>query len=254
MPQGQTGSLNIHFLLRAFNNIEPQELYLRYYIKLGPNWTPDQVGGGTGGKFPGLADPRGSADPSGQCGNGGNQGDGINCWSARADYRNCFNACGTKPGATTRYGSYIYIYQQPTSTGSHGFWDGDSWGQTGGNCGATDDFFCGTGDGGVFLNDQWYLVEWFVKMNDVGQANGIMRGWVNGVLSYEKTNMIYRIAGHDNLYVRTVWLNVFKGGSQGNQVSSEIYLDQLVVARGAMIGPVATAVRPEPPTNLRITN
>src|SRR5262249_45048758 len=50
-------------------------------------------------------------------------------------------------------------------------------------------------------------------------------------------NMIFRIQGHDNLHVRTVWLDVYKGGVIGNLSSSEIYLDQLVVATGGQIGP-----------------
>lgn len=255
MPLRQTGSLGVHWPL-AEANLEPQELYLRYYIKLGPSFEPNQcyangTWAGDGGKFPGLADTR-TAE---QCGNGGNTADGLNCWSMRADFRSCYsgdnNACSTKPGATTRFGSYLYHYDQTGATGSHGFWDGDDWGQSGYTCNDPNDVFCGIGDGGVFVNNEWYLVEMFVKMNTPDQPNGVIRGWVDGVLSYEKDNMIWRLNGHDNLHVRTVWLNVYKGGVEGNCVGSEIYLDQMVVATNGVVGGFAqNVIRPNPPAIL----
>ena len=77
----------------------------------------------------------------------------------------------------------------------------------------------------------------YVRMNTPGQSNGVIRGWVNGALSYEKTNMIWRIQGHDNLHVRTIWLNVHAGGeSVGLCSGSYVLLDQLVAATGARAG------------------
>jgi len=246
--------------------IAPEQMYLRYYIKLGPAWTTEQCNAdtgtrsGTGGKFPGLADVRTNSDPGGQCGNGGARGNGIDCWSARSNFRNCRsgddNACSTVPNATTRFGSYLYFYGQGSATGSHGFWDDDNWGQSGGGavrCDTPSDVYCGIDDGGVFVNSRWYLVETIIKMNTPDQADGIVRGWVDGQLSYEKTDMIFRLPGHDNLHVRTIWLDVYKGGTKGNCVSSEIYLDQMVATTDARPGPwggVADNVAPAAPTEL----
>jgi len=91
-------------------------------------------------------------------------------------------------------------------------------------------------------------------MNTPGVADGIIRGWIDGVLSYEKTNMIFRIPGNDNLHVRTVWLNVYKGGVLGNLSSSEVYLDQMVLATDAPIGPLSPGSPqiPAAPTGLAI--
>lgn len=260
MPQFVSGSLNLSWPL-SDAGLEPEQLYLRYYIKLGPDFDPNQCRSdgsyaGQGGKFPGLADRRTSTDSFGNCGNGGELGDGINCWTMRADFLNCNsgdgNACSTKPNATMRFGSYLYFYDQRTSTGSHGLWDSDDWYQSGGGSCATtpNDVYCGLGDGGVFENDRWYLVEMFVKMNTPDIADGVIRGWVDGTLSYEKTNMIWRLSGHDNLHVRHVWLDVYKGGVNGNCVASEIYLDQMVLSTDQMVGPI-NVVRPSAPTNLR---
>src|SRR5262249_50253081 len=89
MPKDVTGSLAIHWPLTAAG-LAPEQLYLRYYIKLGPSWDPYQSDQSSGGKFPGLADVRTGADPAGQCGNGGEPGDGINCWSMRSVFHDCW--------------------------------------------------------------------------------------------------------------------------------------------------------------------
>jgi hypothetical protein len=253
MLKGETNALAVHWPLAAAG-LAPEELYLRYYIRLGQTFSPtgcstDGEVTGAGGKFPGIADTRTNADASGQCGNGGESGDGINCWSMRAVYRDCYSgtntACATKPGSSIRYGSYLYFYRQDqgdgSSTGHGGYWDSDMWGTflgDGGTCKTTpNNTSCGIGDGGALSLDRWYQMEMRVKMNTVGQADGIIQGWVDGVLSYEKTNMIFRIAGHDKLHARTVWLNVYKGGVDGNCSDMQVYLDQMVISLNGKPGP-----------------
>jgi hypothetical protein len=244
---------------------QPDELYVRYYFFTAANFNPNQydasgVEQGTGGKFPGVGDPRDSSDvPSGQCGNGGNPSDGINCWSARVDYRNCLNACTNTPGTSefigTRIGSYLYFPDQQGATGNNAEWDQYTWGQSGGtgpgSCTANStNTNCGFLDTGDLIPGTWHLVEMYYKMNTAGQTNGIIRGWVDNHLGYEKTNIQFRKVGNDNLHVRLVWLNVFKGGTTGNGPASgsgcstpgfcppySVRIDHLVVATSNRIGP-----------------
>ena len=220
-----------------------------------------------GGKFPGLADERIYSDAVGQCGNGGDVADGINCWSMRANFQGCVTggrpACEEHgmPNASTRFGSYLYIKDQElaTSTGLAGHWDSHPWHQftTGG--GTCEDnplnVFCGKGTAGMLENGRWYEVEMFVQMNNPTPQNpektdGIIRGWVDGVLAYEKTNAVFRIEGHDNLHVRTVWLDVFKGGPYGSCYDHEIHIDQLVVSLDAPTSLFNNRVAPLPPDQL----
>lgn len=263
MKQFVSDSMNIHWLLNNAD-LQPQQLYMRYYLKLGPTWNNDNCrdeGGkavyeDAGGKFPGLADPRDTADPTGQCGNGGQPGDGINCWSHRTGFRNCYGGstsnqiCKTVPGGITRYYGYLYFVGQEGTTGNPGLWDHDPWGQftgRGGTC-ATEptNLFCAKGRNlGVLVRERWYALEHFIKMNTPGVADGVIRGWVDGKLAYEKTNMIFRVPGHNNLHVRTAWLNVYKGGLYGGCNDSEIWLDQMVLVTDAPIGPLP--VRPQAP-------
>lgn len=251
MRKGQSGALAIHWPLERAK-LAPQALYLRYHLRLESNFdpdlcTPNGAPSGNGGKFPGLADVR--TWPEEQCGNGGNFADGVNCWSMRAYFRNCQagegkvrQACRSAT-AKTRFGSYFYYYNQD-SFDNMGVWDTEPWGQgyfesPFGSCRVPRDVGgCGKGTGGQLENGRWYAIEMYVKMNTPGKADGVVRGWVDGQLSYEKTNMIWRIPGHDNLHVRTIWLNVHAGGeAMGLCTASAIYLDQMVAATDVPIGP-----------------
>ena len=286
--QGVTRQLNIHWPL-AEAGVAPDEAYFRYYIKLGPNWNAKACDANTGdevwppgGKFPGFADARDFEDPGGQCGNGGAKSDGIQCWSARGLFRGCNdvtslngfpydNTCDTVPGAVTRIGSYLYVPDTSSSHGANGLWDSIAEDQNLGAdytsscrrsisdnpssscyCQSTNNMYCGLDSGGILQGNRWYAVETYVKMNTPGVADGVIRGWVDGVLSYEKTNMMFRKVGHDNLHVRTVWLNVFKGGTDGNCSDSYIYLDQMVVASSpiGVINSSQDTIAPNPPENL----
>ncbi len=279
-PLGKTRSLSIHWPL-SNAGIQPEELYMRYYFKIGSEWTAEacDAGGNTvwpsGGKFWGLADARDSQDASGQCGNGGSSSDGINCWSARGGYAGCsvldgVNTCNNSPGAKLRMGSYIYVPDNGTSHGANGFSDGVAERQSLGDdyssscrrdresnrnpdcyCKSENNFYCGISYDGQLRSDQWYAIEYYVKMNTVGQADGILRGWIDDKLTYEKTNMRFRLDGHDNLHVRTLWLNTYKGGTFGNCEDSELYYDQMVVAT-EKIGAL-DIVRPDTATGVSAT-
>jgi hypothetical protein len=233
--------------------VPQQEVYMRYYFKLSPNFEPDGytfdsyytgTGGGIheggGGKFPGLADAlNGSsyAPTSIQCGNGGEgPTEGTECWSLRTTYQPCHatfngthNVCAENgnPEAKTRLGLYPYMYNNGIIGGtrySAAYFDDDGRGSMSGPC--TDTFGFGGGKNGPYasgafcgsgvpglLNNRWYLYEMHVKMNDPGVANGIIEAWIDGALKYKKTNAIFRNVGHNNIGVRQFWLDVYEGGS-----------------------------------------
>jgi hypothetical protein len=205
---------------------------MRYYLKLGPMFHNENcrlVNGkivveDQGGKLPGLADPRTSDDPGGQCGNGNQTADGIHCWTHRTGFRDCgqtardARVCRTVKGAATRYHGYIYFDGQQPYTGNPAYWDRGAWNQftgRGGRC-ATEpaNLYCGVGANlGVLIRERWYALEHFIGMNTPGQANGVIRGRVDGQLADQKTNMILRVPGHDNLHIRSAWLNAYKAVS-----------------------------------------
>jgi hypothetical protein len=264
---GGGGAIAMHWPIPG----SQQEVYLRYYMKLAPNWSPaifsssNGSAQGSGGKFPGLADVR--AYPEEQCGNGGAFSNGIDCWSARLKYRDCSGSGGSNicvANATTRLGYYWYLPPATSATNQQmGPFDNRYWGSQAGSCSTTGGqgnpsssdgqdvaANCGIGEAGL-LNDRWYLVELHIKMNTPGQADGVAETWIDGSLKYRKNNVVYRNVGHDNLHVRTVWLNVHAGG-EGVGPADDTYLlmDQMVVAKGARPGAFASGPRPLPPRDV----
>jgi hypothetical protein len=245
--------------------VPQQEVYVRYYLKLSPNWSPvsyaisdgshDATGGG---KFPGLAD---ATDTGYQCGNGGEgPTNGTECWSLRLTYQSCWvtfngthNVCAEGGNSyNTRLGFYPYMYNGGGINGtafSQAMWDADGRSTLAGPCNSTYGFgggtngpsttppYCGIGVPGISPG-VWHLVELHVKMNDVGSANGVMEAWLDGTLRYQKTNVIFRNAGHNNLGIRQFWLDIFQGGT-GVLMGEEmyVYVDQLVIATGSRPGP-----------------
>ena len=250
MRKGESGALAIHWPLAAAGQ-RPEELFLRYYLKLSANFNPNVCAPDgsvvdSGGKFPGPADVRTDTDPGGQCGNGGNPSDGVHCWSIRSKFRDCYggsvgSACST-PGARARFGHYAYFYGSRDFWGVSGYWDANSYDQStgdGGTCrSVASNMYCGVGNGGL-VGERWYRIEMHVAMNTPGRANGVLEGRLDGKKTFEKTNMIYRLPGHDNLHVRTMWLNVHTGGDypNGNCVDQKVWLDQMVLTTGGWPGP-----------------
>jgi hypothetical protein len=251
MLKGESGALALHWPLTAAGQ-HPDDLYLRYYIKLSADFDPSICAPDgriidSGGKLPGLADVRTNADPGGQCGNGGNPADGLHCWSMRSSFRNCYggssgSACSV-PGAVARFGHYAYFYRTLDFWGVSGHWDRQDYDQSpgdGGTCRSTaNNMRCGIGNMGNLVANRWYRIEIRVRMNTPGQADGVLQGWVDGTKAFDKANMIYRLPGHDDLHVRTAWLNVHTGGDypNGNCADKKVWLDQMVLATGGLPGP-----------------
>ncbi len=205
-----------------------------------------------------------------QCGNGGSRSDGINCWSVRQGWTTCANrpndslsgsnnrVCDTVPGAKGRWMHYVYHPNQAGQTGDPGIWDDNQWrsfGQYWSNpCREPWNMYCGNltpnddakstastppgtldpalkvDNKGVIVSNEWIAIEIQVKMNTPGQADGILRGWKNGELAYEKTNMEYRKIGHDDLHLRSFWMDHYNGGVDGPCESATIWMDQLVIS------------------------
>ena len=247
--------------------IPQQEVWTRYYLKLSPNFegrgysvingSPDDGGG----KFPGLADATNGSSFSSigeQCGNGGEgPTNGTECWSLRTTFQPCgvlqngiHDACieGGNPNAHTRFGFYPYMYTPGLVEGTRysvAYMDNDGRGGMDGPCSSTYGFGgginyssgpCGIGAPGL-VNDRWYLIELHVKMNTPGTGDGVIESWIDGVLRYQKTNVNFRNIGHNNLGVRTFWLDIYTGGTGvGMKEDMWAYFDQMVIATGARVG------------------
>jgi hypothetical protein len=222
------------FLAKA-NSDCPTELYFRYYLKLksGYHCSVD------GKKLPGLAgrygvwtgdDQVGDYEP--QTGNGGSpttgdfDGTSLNGWSVR---HHAFVAPGDANPlrGLIPLNYYAYFVGMGDRYGSFWRWGNHALG---------------------YVNveeDTWFCLEHYVKVNAVNGpfdpngngaavADGIVRGWLDGVLVFEKTDAVLRV--HPAIRIDEVWLDHYHGGPRPAETTHRVSMAALVVAR-KYIGP-----------------
>lgn len=171
---------------------EPEHLYARYYVKFGDTWDP-----GRGGKLPG---PSGTY---GRAGWGGRPVDGAEGWSARMG----FKRSKVREGETQ---VYYYTYHA------------DMKGQYGTN------FEWRIEDRGSLANGRWYCVETYVAMNTPGERDGVLRGWIDDEIAYEKADVRFRDT--PALKVEQFWFNIYYGGKWAAPADMHIDFDAVVIS------------------------
>lgn len=189
------------YKFRQQTGAEPEEIYFRYTLKFDPSWRNAT----SGGKLPGISGTYGRA------GWGGRRVNGSDGWSARGLF-------DTRPGASfTTVGFYCYHADMKGIYGEHWAFKPS------------------------LQHGRWYSVELYCKLNTPadaggkGRNDGILRGWIDGELAFEKTDIRFRDL--NTLRIEEIWMNVYHGGA--TPVPSDdihLYLDNIVIAR-APIGP-----------------
>ena len=187
-------SLEYHFQKRT--GAEPEEIFFRYYLRFADDWKPER-----GGKLPGIGGTYGRA------GWGGRPVNGRDGWSARG----LFN--GQKAGHTP-IGFYCYHADMKGKYGDNWLWD------QGGFVGLE--------------NNRWYSIEQRARLNTPGKNDGILQGWVDGQLVFEKSDV--RMRDVDTLKIETVWLNLYYGGTWTADADYHVYIDDVVISK-VRIGP-----------------
>lgn len=184
------------YKFRQQTGAEPEEIYFRYYLKFDPSWRNAT----SGGKLPGISGTYGRA------GWGGRRVNGSDGWSARGLF-------DTRPGASfTTVGFYCYHADMKGIYGEHWAFKPS------------------------LQHGRWYSVEQYCKLNapadaaGKGRNDGILRGWIDGELAFEKTDIRFRDL--NTLRIEEIWMNVYHGGATpvpGDDI--HLYLDNIVIAR-----------------------
>lgn len=203
IPKGEKTGLNLVRMIDSEPERQFQNLHLRYYLFLTESFA-EMV---QGGKLPGIAGTYGVA------GWGGRRSDGTNGWSARSLFERVVPE-GTPQAGRIPFGTYLYHADMKSSYGNHEIWNNSRLGQ--------------------LETGRWYSIEVQVTMNDVGSANGILRGWIDGRLAYENTSVRFRTT--TNVNIDRVWLNVYHGGTAPAPEDLGVYIDSVVIAT-EYIGP-----------------
>lgn len=184
---------------------EPEEAYMRYYLRFGENWNPTR----DGGKLPGFA---GTYNRGGW---GLRKADGRNGWSARGAFFSN-KSMGSAKSDFAGIGSYVYHVDIENAQSV-------TWGW-------------GMGPTGLLKKNKWYSIEQYVRMNDPGKKNGILRAWIDGVLVLERTDLRFRSI--PDIKIENAWFNVYHGGVEKPEEEMTLYIDNVVIAK-KYIGPMS---------------
>jgi len=195
--------LDLKFFFRDHLGYEPEEVYWRYYLRFADDWDPYK-----GGKMPGIAGTYNTA------GWGGRPATGADGWSARGQFN------GQTAGETP-IGFYVYHVDRTSPWGAEIIWENNHL--------------------GYLENNRWYCIEQYCKMNTPTLNDGILRGWVDGQLAYERTD--FRFRDVYDLKIETIWVNVYLGGSWTAITDHHLYIENIVMAHD-YIGPAYPTLPP----------
>ncbi len=207
IPRGENLGLDLRFdLPRAPGKPDTSEAYLRYYLRLGPEWaaSPDS------GKLPGLAGTYGRAAW------GGRGWHGMEGWSARGSFLKTAPV-GHPARPYLTLASYVYHSKSASGYGEIFAW--------GGSYGAA-----------LVQPGRWYCIEQHIKLNTPGREDGVLRAWVDGQPVFERRDL--RLRDTATIGIENAWMDLYMGGSQTALRDMSIQIGQVVVAT-QYIGPLA---------------
>lgn len=204
IPKGENLGLDLSFSFKEQVGTEPEELYFRYYLRFSDNWRPTL----DGGKLPGMSGTYGVS------GWGGRKSDGNTGWSMRGQFYRLAEDANPMSALTT-IGTYAYHSDTQDN------W-GDAWPWT-------------DSSAGFLERNRWYCIEQYVRLNTPGNMDGVLKGWVDGVLAFERTNVRYR--NTPRLKIEKVWMNIYHGGKATASSDLRLFIDNVVIAR-RYVGPL----------------
>ncbi len=204
IPKGTNTGMNVEYLFAKQAGAEPEEAYLRYYVRFSGDWKTVQ-----GGKMPGISGTYGKA------GWGGRKVNGTDGWSARGSFA-VAPPEGNPLAGVVPVGNYVYHADMPGTYGDIWTWV--------------------DGYGGLLERDRWHCLEQHVKLNAPDRKDGVLRAWVDGRPAFEKTDLRFRSV--DRLRIEKVWMNVYHGGKLPVDRDVHLYIDNVVISR-QYVGPMA---------------
>ncbi len=192
VPEGQHYGMAMEY---EFDGAE--EVLMRWKQYLPEHWSPEA---GTHIKFPGI----GNRDRHGW---GGRQTDGTGGWSVRTGLR-------SRPEQDDAVTVEFYVYHMDMGTwGTLYQWDTDE-------------------RGAVLYRGEWAEMEVYVKVNTPGEADGIIKGSVNGEQRFEKTDLRFREKGYDQYDIREIIWHIYHGGASTSPVDQHIHFSDLEIWLG----------------------
>ncbi len=179
-----------------------EELYVSYDVKFSEDFDFVQ-----GGKLPGLCGYNITQEPREGCNTGGGFPTGYDGWSARGMWREDGNL-----------ENYMYHADQFYQYGDDEVWDVKP------------------------QRGQWHTIQHRVVLNTVGDANGIIEGWFDGVKVLSSDTMLYRKT--EDIYINLFYFSTFYGGADQSWAPTSdqyMYYDNFRIATTPL--PVSPAAK-----------
>lgn len=204
IPKKYNQGMDMSYALRDRSGIEPEAIYMRYYLRFADDWDP----GEDGGKLPGPSGTYGKA------GWGGRKADPTQGWSMRGQFHRAMSPQNPFSGRVA-IGTYAYHAGGDDLWGDHWDWMRDGL--------------------GLLERNRWYCIEQYFRVNTLGKRDGVMRAWIDGKLAFEKTDV--RVRDVDTLRIEKIWMNVYYGGTAPAPRDLRVFIDNVVIAK-RYIGPM----------------
>jgi len=225
---------------------EQEEVYFRYRVNFPSEYIWTNTGGGGHGKLPGLAGKAtGGADWA--VGGGGKRWNGTSMINKLSDLPKADGWSARMLWQKDR-GLSVYLYT-PNKYGVVSGTEGTDTFRAFGKAIRVKDDPYNSSSANMKFNTGWNTVEEYVKMNTPGQADGVLKIWMNGKLGLHITDVMFRGAERPNLKTTQLFWTWFYGGPPSDypHADSYVYFDDAVVSR-SYIGPrLTSAVSPTPP-------
>ncbi len=193
-PNKNHSTVNRRYYFKKNLGKEPTEIYFRYSVRFHKDFNFSTQGG----KLPGLAGTYNS------CGWGGRK-PGPDCpgWSARMHWQ--------KPIQVGPYKGMIPIGVTIAHLDQKDYYeDFEKW-----------QAFC--------LLDKWCELEEYVKINTPGKKDGIVRGFHNGKLVFERKNLRFR--NRENIKIEDAWMLIYHGGTGFPTKPIHADIDNIVISK-----------------------
>ena len=168
-----------------------EELYISYDVKFADDF--DFV---RGGKLPGLCGYNVTQDPRDGCNTGGGFPNGYDGWSARGMWRE-----------DGKLENYVYHADQFYEYGDDEYWTAQA------------------------ERGKWHTFQHRIVLNTVGEANGVVEAWFDGVKVLSSNTMLYRKTA--DIGINLFYFSTFYGGADPSWAPTTdqyIYFDNFRIA------------------------
>jgi Big-like domain-containing protein/polysaccharide lyase-like protein len=192
VPNGGHYGVELDFAFAKKGLAEPDQIYLRYYVRFNDTWQKN--GDGEIGKLPGFG------GTYGRCGWSSGPVDGT-CWSARM--------MNWDTGTGNQIGFYVYHMDGDGQYGSPFRWQPAL---------TRGEWHCVEAQ--VKLNS---------LSGGTANYDGVLRGWIDGAPAFERTNLRFRNVS--STHIEKIWWNIYVGGQWTADRNMAINFDNVVVAQ-----------------------